>query len=131
RQGRLRRALVVGEIALSLVLLVGAGLLIQTFARLIGTDPGFNPQGLVAAEIWLTGTRYDSTPAIAGFYRDLTARLEALPGVTSRIRRRSAAPCPSRASRGKSSASCAMSDRSSESSRRRPSLFLRRKPPLR
>jgi len=83
RQGRLRRALVVGEIALSLVLLVGAGLLIQTFARLIGTDPGFNPQGLVAAEIWLTGTRYDSTPAIAGFYRDLTARLEALPGVTS------------------------------------------------
>src|SRR5437870_447875 len=83
RQGRLRRALVVGEIALSLILLVGAGLLIQTFARLIGTDPGFNPQGLVAAEIWLTGTRYDSTPAIAGFYRDLTARLEALPGVTS------------------------------------------------
>jgi len=83
RQGRLRRALVVGEIALSLVLLVGAGLLIQTFARLIGTDPGFDPQRLVAAEIWLTGTRYDSTPAIAGFYRDLTARLEALPGVTS------------------------------------------------
>ncbi len=83
RQGRLRRALVVGEIALSLVLLVGAGLLIQTFARLIGTDPGFDPQRLVSAEIWLTGTRYDSTPAIAGFYRDLTARLEALPGVTS------------------------------------------------
>jgi len=82
RQGRLRRALVVGEIALSLVLLVGAGLLIQTFARLIGTDPGFNPHRLVAAEFWLTGTRYDSTPAIAGFYRDLTARLEALPGVT-------------------------------------------------
>ena len=83
RLGRLRRALVVGEIALSLVLLVGAGLLIQTFARLIGTDPGFNPERLVAAEIWLTGTRYDSTPAIAGFYRDLTARLETLPGVTS------------------------------------------------
>jgi predicted permease len=82
RQGRLRRALVVGEIALSLVLLVGAGLLIQTFARLIGTDPGFDPQKLVAAEIWLTGTRYDSTPAIAGFYRELIARLEALPGVT-------------------------------------------------
>jgi len=83
RQGRLRRALVVGEIALSLVLLVGAGLLIQTFARLIGTDPGFDPQRLVAAEIWLTGTRYDSTPAITGFYRDLTARLQTLPGVTS------------------------------------------------
>lgn len=81
RQTRWRHALVVGEIALSLVLLVGAGLLIQTFARLVRTDPGFSPRHLVAAEIWLTGTRYDSTPAIAGFYRDLVARIEAHPGV--------------------------------------------------
>ena len=81
QQARLRNGLVVGEIALSLILLVGAGLLIQTFARLIGTDPGFETRRLVSAEIWLTGTRYDSTRAISGFYRDLTSRLAALPGV--------------------------------------------------
>ncbi len=81
RQGRLRQVLVVGEIGLSLVLLVGAGLLIQTFARLIRTDPGFDPRHLVAAEIWLTGTRHDSTPKISAFYGELTTRLEALPGV--------------------------------------------------
>ena len=81
RQGRLRQVLVVGEIGLSLVLLVGAGLLIQTFARLIRTDPGFDPRHLAAAEIWLTGTRHDSTPEISAFYGELTARLEALPGV--------------------------------------------------
>ena len=81
RQGRLREVLVVGEIGLSLVLLVGAGLLVQTFARLIRTDPGFDPRHLVAAEIWLTGTRHDATPKISAFYDELTGRLEALPGV--------------------------------------------------
>jgi predicted permease len=80
RRGRLRHMLIVAEIALSLVLLVGAGLLIQTFTRLIRTDPGFDARHVAAAEIWLTGTRYDSTPRIAGFYRELTSRLEALPG---------------------------------------------------
>jgi len=80
-RARLRHALVVGEVALSLVLLVGAGLLIQTFRRLISVDPGFDPGHLVAAEIWLTGTRYDSTPKIAGFYRGLASRLEGLPGI--------------------------------------------------
>jgi putative ABC transport system permease protein len=81
RQGRLRGALVVGEIALSLVLLVGAGLLLKTFVNLVRTDTGFETRGLLTAEIWLTGSRYDSTPAITGFYTDLTQRLEALPGV--------------------------------------------------
>ncbi len=81
QRARIRNVLVVGEIALSQVLLVGAGLLIQTFARLIGTDPGFDPRRVVSAEFWLTGTRYDSTARIAGFYGDLTARLEALPGI--------------------------------------------------
>jgi predicted permease len=81
RVSRLRHALVVGEIALSLVLLLGAGLLIQTFARLLRTDPGFDARHLVTAEIWLTGTRYESTPAISGFYGEITSRLSALPGV--------------------------------------------------
>jgi len=81
--GRLRGALVVSEIALSLVLLVGAGLVLRTVANLVRTDPGFDRRGVVAAEIWLTGSRYDSTAAIAGFYDRLRERLEAFPGIRS------------------------------------------------
>ncbi len=83
RTGRLRNALVVGEIALSLVLLVGAGLLIRTVANLVRTDPGFDRRRVIAVELWLTGTRYDSTNAIAGFYDRLEERVRALPGVRS------------------------------------------------
>jgi len=83
RTGRLRNALVVGEIALSLVLLVGAGLLLRTVANLVRTDPGFDRRGVIAVELWLTGTRYDSTNAIAGFYDRLEERVRALPGVRS------------------------------------------------
>jgi predicted permease len=81
RQGRLRGALVVGEIAVSLVLLVGAGLLIRTFVNLVRTDPGFEVRGLLSAEIWLTGAGYNSTDAITGFYQELARRLEGHPGV--------------------------------------------------
>src|SRR5205809_4810196 len=81
--GRLRGALVVSESALSLVLLVGAGLLLRTVANLMRTDAGFDPRRVVAAEIWLTGSRYDSTLSIAAFYDRLRERLEASPGVRS------------------------------------------------
>src|SRR6266581_5772657 len=83
RTGRLRNALVVGEIALSLVLLVGAGLLLRTVANLVRTDPGFDRRRVIAVELWLTGTRYDSTNAIAAFYDRLEERVRALPGVRS------------------------------------------------
>jgi predicted permease len=82
-RGRARGALVVGEVALSVVLLVGAMLLLRTFANLLRTDPGFATDHLLTAEIWLRGTRYDSTGTIGAFYRELTERLEALPGVRS------------------------------------------------
>jgi putative ABC transport system permease protein len=82
-QGRLRHALVVAEMAVSVVLLVGAGLLIRTFANLIRTETGFDTGRVTSAEIWLSGERYDSTAKVWGFYRDLTARLAALPGVQS------------------------------------------------
>lgn len=78
---RWRNALVVGEIAIALMLLSGAGLLIQTFANLMSTDSGFEPKGVVSAEIWLTGTQYQSTEAIGNLYQELTRRLSALPGV--------------------------------------------------
>ena len=83
RQGRVRNVLVIGEIALSIVLLVGAGLLLKTFANLVRTDPGFDGSTVLSAEIWLTGTRYGSTAAISDFYRRLTERIDALPGVRS------------------------------------------------
>src|SRR5256885_12273582 len=81
--GRLRGALVVSESALSLVLLVGAGLLLRTVANLTRTDAGFDPHRVIAAEIWVTGSRYDSTAAIAAFYDRLRERLEASPGIRS------------------------------------------------
>ncbi|MEJ2185611.1 MAG: ABC transporter permease [Gemmatimonadota bacterium] len=82
-RGRARGALVVAEVTLSLVLMVGAGLLLETFANLMRTDPGFRSDHLLTAEIWLTGSHYDSTAAISGFYRQLDERLQALPGVQS------------------------------------------------
>jgi putative ABC transport system permease protein len=81
--GRLRDVLAAGEVALSLVLLVGAGLLIRTVGNLLSTDPGFNPRHVLSAEIWLNGTGYDSSATIADFYRRLTAHVELLPGVRS------------------------------------------------
>ena len=82
-QGRFRNALVVAEVALSLILVSGAGLMIRTVANLTQTDAGFDPRHELSAEIWVTGSRYDSTAAIAAYYRELTARLNALPGVTA------------------------------------------------
>ena len=83
RRARARGLLLSAEVALSLCLLVGAGLLIQTVAGLTRSDLGFRSDHLLTAEIWLTGSRYDSTAAVSGFYRDLIARVSALPGVQS------------------------------------------------
>ena len=82
-RGPIRQILVTGEIALALVLLVGAGLLIRTVENLIRTDPGFDPRRVLAAELWLTGTRYDSASGIAAYYDELRRRVDALPGVAS------------------------------------------------
>jgi predicted permease len=81
QRSRLRSVLVVCEVALSLVLLAGGALLVRTFGNLMRTETGFQPGHVLSAEIWITGSRYDSTTTIAGFYRDLTQRLAALPGV--------------------------------------------------
>jgi putative ABC transport system permease protein len=81
RSGVFRGTLVVAEIALSIILLIGASLLAQTFLNLLRVNPGFEPSGLLSAEIWLTGSRYHSTPELTAFYNNLAARLEQLPGV--------------------------------------------------
>ena len=83
RGGNLRNVLVVAEIALSLVLLVGAGLMIRSFARLLSTDPGYDPTKLLTFQISLPGSRYPNSPQVVAFYRDALGRIRACPGVES------------------------------------------------
>jgi putative ABC transport system permease protein len=78
---RLRKMLVVGEFAVSLVLLTGAGLMIATFSRLLHTDPGFNPHPVLSMQFWMTGSRYSSTAQVANFNKALVERLESIPGI--------------------------------------------------
>jgi predicted permease len=80
-RGRLRGALVVAEVALSLVLLVGAGLLIRTFTNLLDVTPGFDPHNVLTFQINLNGERYKTAEKAAGFYRDAVERISRLPGV--------------------------------------------------
>jgi len=76
---RLRDALVIAEVALALVLLVGAGLLMRSFWKLQQTDPGFNAERVLTASLTLPGARYREAPKIAAFQERLLERLAALP----------------------------------------------------
>ncbi|HSC29151.1 MAG TPA: ABC transporter permease, partial [Vicinamibacterales bacterium] len=78
---RATSALVMAEVALALVLLIGAGLVLRSFARLMSVDPGFRIQGLVALDIQLPPDRYREAEARRAFYRDTFAGLAAAPGV--------------------------------------------------
>src|SRR4029079_8302478 len=80
---RLRSSLVVFEVALSLVLLVGGGLLTRSFLSLLKTDPGFNPDHVLTMNLVLPGAKYKDEPARAAFYNDLVQRVKAQPGVES------------------------------------------------
>jgi putative ABC transport system permease protein len=80
---RLRRLLVVAEVALSLVLLVGAGLMIKSFVRLSEVETGFDSQNMLTAQINLPQSRYDDGQQQAAFFRQVLERIEALPGVES------------------------------------------------
>jgi putative ABC transport system permease protein len=77
-QSRLRSLLVVSEIALAMVLLIGAGLMLKTFWRLNQVDPGFSPAGVLTARIDPTYKEFDE---VVGFYRSLLERVRAIPGV--------------------------------------------------
>ena len=77
---RTRNALVVAEMALAVVLLVGAGLLIHSFVRLINVDPGFNPERVVAFNLSLPSTKYQYERDVRAAVADLTDRIRKLPG---------------------------------------------------
>jgi putative ABC transport system permease protein len=83
RSAWLRRALVGGEVALCMLLLVGASLLIQTFVKLSAIDPGFDGKGVLTARMALQGERYASTQDINRFFDQGLERLRRIPGVRS------------------------------------------------
>jgi putative ABC transport system permease protein len=83
RSYRLRSSLVVFEVALSLVLLVGAGLFFRSFLNLFKTDPGFNPDNVLTMRLMLPAAKYRDEPQAAAFYTDLVQRVKAKPGVES------------------------------------------------
>jgi predicted permease len=83
RGQNVRRVLVMSELALSVMVLIGAGLLIRSFARLQDVPPGFDPTGVLTMELTLTGPKNPDAQAVIESYRQLWSRLAALPGVAA------------------------------------------------
>ena len=81
-QHRLRSMLVVTEIALSLVLLIGAALLVRSYGHIQNANPGFNPQNVLSFRLSLPNSKYKG-PAVTNFYKQLTGRIKSIPGVES------------------------------------------------
>ena len=89
--GRSRKLLLASEVALAMALLLGAGMMIQSFLKEMHADTGYRVEGLLRAEILLAGPRYyldteepkPVTPQVADFYRQVLERVKALPGVES------------------------------------------------
>jgi predicted permease len=87
RQMRVSSALVASEVALSLILLIGAGLFLRSFWQILQVRPGFNPHHVVTAQMWLSvpndpaQNRYLTVPKRAAFMREVVRRVSALPGV--------------------------------------------------
>ena len=79
---RTRNTLVIVETALAVVLLVGAGLFLRSFARLVGVDPGFAPENVAAVSLSLPGLKYTKDHQVGAFADRLLAELRAQPGVT-------------------------------------------------
>ena len=78
---RALRALVVAEISLSLVLLIGAGLVLKGFARLLGNDPGFDASRVLTLRITTSALRYPNQTAVRGFVEPAMAAIRGVPGV--------------------------------------------------
>jgi len=82
-RGYLQDGIVLAEVALAVILLVGAGLLIRSFLHLMNVDPGFSPQNVLTMNISLPDSRYGSASPMIAFERQALDRLSALPGVKS------------------------------------------------
>ncbi|MEW6127978.1 MAG: ABC transporter permease [Acidobacteriota bacterium] len=80
-RSRARNVLIITEVALSLILLIGAGLMMKSFWRLTNVNPGFQADHLLTLNISLPRTKYQSREQVINFYKQLPERLEAVPGV--------------------------------------------------
>jgi putative ABC transport system permease protein len=83
RAARLRSALVAAQVALSLLLLIGAGLLLRSFAEVMHVAPGFDPEGVIAARVSLAGPAYQKDEPQERYWAEAIRRVAALPGVES------------------------------------------------
>lgn len=81
---RLRSLLVAGEVAISLVLLVGAGLLIRSFVRLQNVSPGFDPSGVISMRLGASARRFENRNAAVAYYATFGEQLASVPGVKER-----------------------------------------------
>ena len=81
---RLRSLLVVAEVAISLMLLIGAGLLVRSFVRLQNVSPGFDPEGVVSMRVGVSTRQFADRDASLAFYRPFGEALATVPGVTAR-----------------------------------------------
>ena len=80
-QHRMRNVLVVAEIALSMILLAGAGLMLRSFFRVLAADPGFNPEGVLTANVSVPQTKYNEPAKVRMFIDQVIDKAKALPGV--------------------------------------------------
>ncbi len=80
---RMNSSLVAAQFALSLILLVGAGLLLKSFQRLLSVSPGFQPENVLAMRLALSGNKYPNADQWIQFYENLIGRVRSLPGVQS------------------------------------------------
>jgi len=83
RRQRLRGLLVISELALSLMLLIGAGLLVRSFVRLEAVPPGFSPDHVLTMQVSVDGPKYQDGKQRAAFYREVESRISELPGVVA------------------------------------------------
>jgi predicted permease len=83
RRHRLRGLLVISELALSLMLLIGAGLLVRSFVRLEAVPPGFSPDHVLTMQVSVDGPKYQDQRQRAAFYREVERRISAVPGVVA------------------------------------------------
>jgi predicted permease len=83
RRHRLRGLLVVSELTLSLMLLIGAGLLVRSFVRLQSVPPGFSTAGVLTMQIAANDPKYSDEKALITFYREIEERVSSLPGIKS------------------------------------------------
>jgi predicted permease len=83
RRHRLRGLLVISELALSLMLLIGAGLLVRSFVRLEAVPPGFSPDHVLTMSVSVDGPKYQERKPRAAFFREVERRISALPGVVA------------------------------------------------